>query len=142
MSDESKTNPLPTLDAGRPPAPAEPIKPTAAPVPGAASPPTEVAGLYEKIVKQIQTVYDPEIPVNIHELGLIYAIDIDADKNVAIKMTLTAPSCPSAQVLPVQVRDRVQALDEVNSADVEVVWDPPWTPALMTDAARLTLNMF
>ena len=82
-------------------------------------------------------MYDPEIPVNIYELGLIYAIDIDDDGQVKVEMTLTAPGCPSAQELPDQVRDAVMAVPGVAGCDVEVVWDPPWDPSRMSEEARL-----
>jgi FeS assembly SUF system protein len=96
----------------------------------------------DALIAAIGTVYDPEIPVNIHELGLIYAIDIGDDGSVKVEMTLTAPACPSAQELPIQVRDAVMAVPGVSGCDVETVWDPPWDPSRMTDEARLQLNMF
>ncbi len=94
------------------------------------------------LLDAIATIYDPEIPVNIYELGLIYAVDIGDDGAVKVEMTLTAPGCPSAQELPVQVRDAVLGVPGVTSADVETVWDPPWDPSRMTEEARLALNMF
>ncbi len=96
----------------------------------------------DEIINAIATVFDPEIPVNIYELGLIYAIDLHDDGRVKVEMTLTAPGCPSAQELPVQVRDAVLAVDGVTACDVETVWDPPWDPSRMSDDARLSLNMF
>ena len=96
----------------------------------------------DAIVAACQTVYDPEIPVNIYELGLIYAIEIGDDRRVKVEMTLTAPGCPSAQELPVQVREAIMAIDGVADCDVDVVWDPPWDPSRMSDDARLALNMF
>ncbi len=94
------------------------------------------------LLDAIATVFDPEIPVNIYELGLIYAVEISDAGAVKVEMTLTAPGCPSAQELPVQVRDALLAVPGVTSADVETVWDPPWDPSRMTDEARLSLNMF
>ncbi len=96
----------------------------------------------DAVVEAIATVHDPEIPVNIYELGLIYAIDLYDDGRVRIEMTLTAPNCPSAQELPIQVKDAVEKIPGVKSAEVEVVWDPPWDMSRMSDEARLALNMF
>jgi FeS assembly SUF system protein len=96
----------------------------------------------DDVINAIATVYDPEIPVNIYELGLIYAIDLHEDGRVKVEMTLTAPGCPSAQELPVQVRDAVMTVPGVIECDVETVWDPPWDPGRMSDEARLALNMF
>jgi len=96
----------------------------------------------DSILEAIATIYDPEIPVNIYELGLIYTVDISEAGAVRVEMTLTAPGCPSAQELPVQVRDALLAVPGVTSAEVDTVWDPPWDPSRMTDEARLSLNMF
>lgn len=96
----------------------------------------------EAVIAACASVYDPEIPVNIYELGLIYTIDIEETGAVKVEMTLTAPACPSAQELPEQVRDAVLAVPGVTSCDVDVVWDPPWDPSRMTEDARLALNMF
>ena len=97
----------------------------------------------DAILAAIATVYDPEIPVNIYELGLIYAVEMDDDTNaVTVEMTLTAPGCPSAQELPIQVQDAVMAVPGVTSCHVDTVWDPPWDPSRMTEEARLALNMF
>ena len=96
----------------------------------------------DALIAACASVYDPEIPVNIYELGLIYAIDIDDAGAVKVEMTLTAPGCPSAQELPEQVRDAVLAVPGVATCDVEVVWDPPWDAERMTEEARLALNMF
>jgi FeS assembly SUF system protein len=94
------------------------------------------------VLDAIGTVYDPEIPVNIYELGLIYAVEISDDGNVKVEMTLTAPGCPSAQELPEQVRNAVLTVPGVTECQVETVWDPPWDPSRMTEEARLQLNMF
>jgi FeS assembly SUF system protein len=96
----------------------------------------------DALIAACASVYDPEIPVNIYELGLIYAIDIDDDGKVTVEMTLTAPACPSAQELPEQVRDACLSVPGVTDCEVEVVWDPPWDPSRMTEDARLSLNMF
>ncbi len=90
----------------------------------------------------IGTVFDPEIPVNVYELGLIYTVEIDDAGVVQVEMTLTAPNCPSAQELPIQVRDALLAVPGVSQANVVTVWDPPWDPSRMSDEARLSLNMF
>lgn len=112
--------------------------------PGSWTPDGEIPpGISEDaVIGAIGTVFDPEIPVNVYELGLIYAIDLHDDGLVRIEMTLTAPNCPSAQELPVQVRDAVGAVPGVRDAEVEIVWDPPWDPSRMSDEARLALNMF
>ena len=96
----------------------------------------------DALIAALSTVYDPEIPVNIYELGLIYAIDIHEDGRVKVEMTLTAPACPSAHELPEQVRDAVMAVPGVTDCEVETVWDPPWDPSRMSEEARLQLNMF
>jgi FeS assembly SUF system protein len=118
--------------------------PPAAGTPGTWTPSgeTEPRPSEDAVIAACATVYDPEIPVNIYELGLVYAIGIEDDGHVAVEMTLTAPGCPSAQELPVQVREAIMAVPGVTSADVETVWDPPWDPSRMTDDARLSLNMF
>ncbi len=94
------------------------------------------------LIDAIGTVYDPEIPVNVYELGLIYAIDIDDAGGIKVEMTLTAPACPSAQELPEMVQAAVLTVPGVTSCHVETVWDPPWDPSRMTEEARLQLNMF
>lgn len=96
----------------------------------------------EALIEAIATVYDPEIPVNIYELGLIYAVDLHDDGSVKVEMTLTAPACPSAQELPEMVRNAVMTVPGVASCEVETVWDPPWDPTRMSEEARLQLNMF
>jgi FeS assembly SUF system protein len=95
-----------------------------------------------EVVEAIKTIFDPEIPVNIYELGLIYDIDIGDDGRVEVKMTLTSPGCPVAGSLPGEVEAKVAAVPGVSSAHIELVWDPPWNPGLMTEAAKLQLGMF
>ena len=93
------------------------------------------------IIDAICSVYDPEIPVNIWELGLIYGIDIDSERRVQVQMTLTSPGCPSAQALPLEVERKVREVEGVADVFVEVVWEPPWSPERMSDAAKLHLGM-
>jgi FeS assembly SUF system protein len=97
--------------------------------------------LNDLVVAAIKTCYDPEVPVDIFELGLIYKIDIDANGAVTVDMTLTAPGCPVAESLPRDVEARVRAVPGVTDAKVNIVWDPPWNPEMMSEAARLELNM-
>ncbi len=96
----------------------------------------------DAVIAVIKTVFDPEIPIDIYELGLIYAIEIADDGAVKVEMTLTTPSCPSAQELPAQVEEAVRAVPGVTEVVVEVVWDPPWDQSRMSEDARLALNMF
>jgi FeS assembly SUF system protein len=98
--------------------------------------------LEEQIVDALKTVFDPEIPVNIYELGLIYDLAIEDEGQVKIKMTLTSPGCPVAGSLPGEVQTKVEGVPGVANADVELVWDPAWNPSMMTEAARLQLGMF
>ena len=97
--------------------------------------------LKEKIIKEIKKIYDPEIPVNIYELGLIYEIKVEKDNNVKVKMTLTTPNCPVAESLPKEVKDSIIEVKEVNDVDLELVWDPPWDKSMMSEAAKLELNL-
>ncbi|MCZ6670188.1 MAG: SUF system Fe-S cluster assembly protein [Acidobacteria bacterium] len=94
-----------------------------------------------KVIEALQKVFDPEIPVNIYELGLIYLIECDPDGSVYIRMTLTSPACPVAGTLPPEVETRVREVDGVKSVKVDLVWEPPWEPGKMTEAARLQLGM-
>ena len=107
-----------------------------------ALPQDELTKLTDDIVAALKTVYDPEIPADIYELGLIYKIDIGDDRGVKIDMSLTSPNCPAAQDLPVQVENAVASVAGVKEAKVAVVWDPPWDPSRMSDEARLVLNMW
>ena len=97
--------------------------------------------LKDKIIEAIKTCYDPEIPVNIYELGLIYDIEIDESQNAAVNMTLTSPACPAAGTLPGEVEDKIRALPEINEVKVEVVWEPTWNQDMMSDVARYELGM-
>ena len=94
------------------------------------------------IVDALRTVFDPEIPVNIYDLGLIYAIDSRKDGSVKIEMTLTAPGCPVAEEIPIWVRDAVAKVETTTDIDVEIVWDPPWDPSMMSDYAKIELGMY
>ena len=96
--------------------------------------------LKDKVIAEIKKIYDPEIPVNIYELGLIYDINIDKNNKVKIDMTLTSPNCPVAESLPKEVEDKVKSIDEVKDAEVEITFDPPWTKDLMSDEAKLELG--
>ena len=96
--------------------------------------------LKEKVISEIKKIYDPEIPVNIYDLGLIYDITIK-DKDVQVKMTLTTPNCPVAESLPKEVKESIMGLDEVNNVDLDLVWDPPWNKSMMSEAAKLELNL-
>ncbi|MEX0841898.1 MAG: SUF system Fe-S cluster assembly protein [Xanthobacteraceae bacterium] len=107
-----------------------------------ALPPEELARLTDDVIAALKTVYDPEIPADIYEIGLIYKIDIGDDRAVTVDMTLTTPNCPSAQELPKMVEDAVASVPGVREAKINVVWDPPWDPSRMTDEARLVLNMW
>ena len=95
-----------------------------------------------KVIEAVRQVYDPEIPVNIYELGLIYAIEVKSDRSVNVRMTLTTPACPVAGSLPGEVERRIEAIPEVTSANIELVWDPPWDRSMMSEAAMLQLGMF
>jgi FeS assembly SUF system protein len=109
---------------------------------GSAIPPDEMARLSDEIIGALKTVYDPEIPADIYELGLIYRVDVDDDRVVKVDMTLTTPNCPSAAELPAMVEDAVASVQGVREAKVNIVWDPPWDPSRMSDEARAVLNMW
>src|SRR6266545_6631710 len=116
----------PSTDAGKP----------------SALPQEELSRLTDDIIAALKTVYDPEIPSDIYELGLIYKIEIADDRAVAIDMTLTTPNCPSAQELPTMVENAVASVSGVGEVKVNIVWDPPWDPSRMSDEARAMLNMW
>ena len=105
-------------------------------------PADEMARLTHEIVAALKTIYDPEIPADLYELGLIYKVDIDDDRMVTIDMTLTSPNCPSAAELPGQVQSAVAGVSGVREAKANIVWDPPWDPSRMSDEARTVLNMW
>jgi len=96
--------------------------------------------LKEKVIAEIKKIYDPEIPVNIYELGLIYDISVK-NKDVTVKMTLTTPNCPVAESLPKEVKDSILEIKEVNKVDLDLVWEPPWDKSMMSEAAKLELNL-
>ena len=102
----------------------------------------KMAELRPAVLEALSTVYDPEIPVNIKELGLIYDVIVDKDARVGVRMTLTAPACPAAQSLPVEVKEKAAAVPGVTSAKVEIVWDPPWDKDRMSEAAKLQLGLW
>jgi len=110
---------------------------TAAPQSGAATP----AEIREKIIAELHTVYDPEIPIDIYELGLIYDVAVAEDGATAIRMTLTSPMCPAAEMLPPEVETKARGVEGVSSVTLDLVWDPPWSPERMSEAARLELGM-
>ena len=97
--------------------------------------------LKEKIITEIKKIYDPEIPVNIYELGLIYKIEVNKENQVLIEMTLTSPNCPVAESLPKDVKDSILELNDVNNVNLDLVWDPPWDKSMMSEAAKLELNL-
>jgi FeS assembly SUF system protein len=114
---------------------------SAPPAAGDALPQVEIDRITDEIIEAFKTVYDPEIPVDIYELGLIYKVDLQQGGHVDIEMTLTAPACPAAGELPGQIEDAAKTVAGVTSAKANVTFDPPWTPARMSDEAKLALNM-
>jgi FeS assembly SUF system protein len=153
MSETPTPAPTPTPT----PAPASGSKAGTPPRPGSgsvsgaadASPPAPIApgdapkpDLRESVIETLQTCFDPEIPVNIYDLGLVYAVDVGADRSVAIKMTLTSPSCPVAETLPPEVERKVKAIPGVGPVSVDLVWDPPWGKHMLSEAARLQLGLY
>ncbi|ADG10611.1 SUF system Fe-S cluster assembly protein [Caulobacter segnis] len=114
----------------------------AVPEPASALSQDELNRLTDQLIEKLKTVYDPEIPVDIYELGLIYKVDVSDDKDVAIEMTLTAPGCPVAGEMPGWVKDAVLEIPDLKSCTVDLVFDPPWDSSRMSDEAKLQLNMF
>jgi FeS assembly SUF system protein len=104
--------------------------------------PVKMADLRPPVLEVLSTIFDPEIPVNIRELGLIYDVLVDKDGRVGVRMTLTAPACPAAQSLPVEVQQKAAAVPGVTEAKVEIVWEPPWTKEMMSEAAKLQLGLW
>ena len=100
-----------------------------------------MSDLKEKIISEIKKIYDPEIPVNIYELGLIYKVEVVDNKKVFIEMTLTSPNCPVAESLPKSVKENILKITEIEDVDLKLVWDPPWTKDKMSEAAKLELNL-
>ena len=100
-----------------------------------------MSDIKEKVISEIKKIYDPEIPVNIYELGLIYKIEVNDDKKVIIEMTLTSPNCPVAESLPNSVKENILNIDGIKEVDLKLVWDPPWTKDKMSEAAKLELNL-
>lgn len=133
---------VPLADAPSPLAASQSPGETAAPAATAFTPdPLNTFKYTPLIIDALSKVFDPEIPVNIYELGLVYDIDVDSEANVGIRMTLTAPACPAAQTIPLDVERRVKEIAGLNDVKVDVVWDPPWTRDRMSEAAKLTLGM-
>ncbi len=136
MSDEpNQDSSVATVDTAAAAAPAATERPSAIPA-------DEMARMTDEIVTALKTVYDPEIPADIYELGLIYKVDIGDDRLVNVDMTLTTPNCPAAAELPTQVENAVASVPGVREAKVNIVWDPPWDPSRMSDEARAVLNMW
>jgi len=118
------------------------LEQTPAAAPSAGAPVIDNETLMEQVLDAIRTVYDPEIPVNIWELGLVYRVDVDSERNVEVDMTLTAPSCPVAGEMPMQVQQVIENLHAVKSCKVELVWEPSWHPGMMSEEAKVALDMF
>ena len=138
MTDETKVEPTPTAADTQAGAPLAPSADSGRP---AGLPETELARLTDEVIGALKTVYDPEIPADIYEIGLVYKIDIADDRAVTVDMTLTA-NCPSAQELPVMVENAVATVAGVGEVKVNIVWVPPWDPSRMSDEARAVLNMW
>ena len=140
MDDPHNNGPEPAAEA-KPGADTVPVA-SPAPATGSALPADEIARLTDEIVNALKTVYDPEIPADIYELGLIYKVDIEDDRAVTVDMTLTTPNCPSAAELPSMVENAVASVPGVGPVKVNLVWDPPWDQSRMSDEARAVLNMW
>jgi FeS assembly SUF system protein len=138
MSDDPQKLPA----AAAEPSAATPLAPGAPAAAPSALPEGDLARLTDDVIAALKTVYDPEIPSDIYELGLVYKIDIADDRAVTVEMTLTTPNCPSAQELPIMVENAVASVPGVCEVKVNIVWDPPWDPSRMSDEARAVLNMW
>ena len=138
MSDDPQKLPA----AAAEPSAAAPLAPAAPAAAPSALPEGELARLTDDVIAALKTVYDPEIPSDIYELGLVYKIDIADDRAVTVEMTLTTPNCPSAQELPIMVENAVASVPGVGEVKVNIVWDPPWDPSRMSEEARAILNMW
>jgi FeS assembly SUF system protein len=136
------TDDTPVTEAPKPASVADKPAENAAISRSSALPEGEIDQLTDGIIAALKTVYDPEIPADIYELGLIYKVDIADDRAVKIDMSLTSPNCPSAQELPIMVENAVSSVPGIKETRVDVVWDPPWDPSRMSDEARLVLNMW
>jgi len=136
---EAAKRAAPEMDM-QPAASAQPVAEMDAPADDGRSPEIGIAQLEGRIIEALSTVYDPEIPVNIYELGLIYDLHITADRRVRVEMTLTSPACPVAGSLPGEVEAKIRDVEGVADVALELVWDPPWTPDRMTEAAKLELG--
>jgi FeS assembly SUF system protein len=142
MENKPQRIPLPSVAPEPSAAPVQPPAETPPPLPADTTTPVPVEQLREKVVEALTTCYDPEIPVNIYELGLVYDVDVTEAGAVNIRMTLTSPACPVAGSLPPEVEQKVRSIPGVRSARVEIVWDPPWTMERMSEAARVQLGFF
>lgn len=131
---------LPMVPAGD--GDASPADAVSEPVADIVPDPVKMADIRPAVIEALKTVFDPEIPINIYEMGLVYDVLVDAAGRVGIRMTLTAPACPAAQSLPVEVRQKASAVPGVTDARVEVVWEPPWTKEMMSEAAKLQLGLW
>jgi FeS assembly SUF system protein len=141
MDPKPQRVPLPTMEP-EPPAAAAPSAPSPAPQTDVRHSPEAIERIETEVIEALESCYDPEIPVNIYELGLIYDVDIKPNGAVTVKMTLTSPACPVAGSLPPEVETKIRFIPGVTSARVELVWEPPWDKNMMTEAARLQLGLF
>ena len=132
----------PTNPPAAPPPPPSSTPPAAPAASGGATPAPSGGSLRDRVVEAMRQVYDPEIPINIYDIGLIYGIEVSEAGAVHVRMTLTAPSCPKAERIPVEVEERIKSLPGVTGTKVELVWDPPWTPEKMSEAAKLQLGFY